>query len=293
MAFSKAGSNVMENYVERGLTRLHNTSEQSVKNYRLKVATFFICLTVIVSLPYLHLGIIHSLIFPGKPKVDRKSCTCSCFDTVFRGAYQSPGPSSYKHVYFNATWQTHRIWLFTVIFVLMAYESIKYVVGLLYNKLIRPSMLLLFLINLYPHYYSWWSYFSYYNEDFYNYYKHHMMFTITEIIATCLVLNLTDIRNKVVSWKILAIVSINTMHITIALMDQFFYHVVQGKGTNFQNARDIGLMIPDLCHVIIPLLELFLNAKNDRVPVKDLCFREEIMLCAVFVTIGTLLGRLL
>ena len=70
MVFSKAGSNYMENYVERGLTELHNTSEQSVKNYRLKVATFFIGLIVIVSLPYIHLGIILSVFF---------SMSCSSF----------------------------------------------------------------------------------------------------------------------------------------------------------------------------------------------------------------------
>lgn len=120
-----------------------------------------------------------------------------------------------------------------------------------------------------------------------------MMFTITEIIATCLVLNLCDIRNKIVTWKIFAIVSINTMHIMIAGMDQFFAHVVQGRGTNFQNARDIGLMIPDLCHVVIPLLELLMDAKRNGILIKNLCFKEEIMLCVVFVTIGTLFGKIL
>lgn len=293
MAFRKTGSNVMENFVEQKLMALHNTSETSVKNYKQKTIAFLTAAVVIISLPYIHFGIIQSMVFAGKPKVDRKSCNCSCFDTIFRGAYESPGKAGYKHVYFNITWQTCRIWIFTVIFILMAYESSKYLIGVISNKSLRISMFLLFFINLYPHYYSWWSYFSYYNEDFYDYYKHHMMFTITEIIATCLVLNLCDIRNPIVSWKVMAIVSINSMHVLIALMDQFFAHVIQGRGTHFQNVRNIALMVPDLFHVVIPLIELFTFARRSKKEVRDLCFKEEVMLCIVFVTIGTLIGKIL
>ncbi|XP_052104605.1 uncharacterized protein LOC127737749 [Mytilus californianus] len=293
MAFPKTGSNFMENYVEQRLTTIHNTSEQSVKNYRQKVITFFVGLFIIITLPYIHLGVLHRIIFPGKPKIDRRSCKCSCFDTVFRGSYESPGSSGYKHVYFNVTWQTYRIWIFTVLFILMAYESLKYLVGIISNKSLRKSMFVLFLVNLYPHYYSWWSYFSYYNEDFYDYYTHHMLFTITEIIATCLVLNLSDNQNPIVSWKILAIVSINTMHICIAGMDQFIAHVIRGKGTDFQNVRNIALMVPDLLHVVIPLLELFIHAKQNNKLLRELCFKEEVMLCVVFICLGTLFGKML
>ena len=116
----------------------------------------------------------------------------------FTGSYENPGKIPYKHIYFNATWQTSRIWLFTVVFILLAYESIRYIVPLVKSRHLRHSMFFLYIINLYPHYYSWWSYFSYYNEDFYNYFKHHMLFTVTEIIATCIVLNLCDSRNEII-----------------------------------------------------------------------------------------------
>ena len=56
MAFTKTGSNFMENFVEQRLTTLHNTSEQSVKNYRQKTIAFLVALVVIVTLPYIHLG---------------------------------------------------------------------------------------------------------------------------------------------------------------------------------------------------------------------------------------------
>ena len=56
MAFAKTGSNFMQSYVEDRLTTLHNTSEQSVKSYKQKTITFLIACVVIISLPYLHLG---------------------------------------------------------------------------------------------------------------------------------------------------------------------------------------------------------------------------------------------
>ena len=45
-------------------------------------------------------GVLHRLIFPGKPKIDRRSCKNSCFDTVFRGKKVSKSCSIYiLHVY--------------------------------------------------------------------------------------------------------------------------------------------------------------------------------------------------
>jgi hypothetical protein len=46
MAFAKTGSNYMESYVEDRLTSFHNTSEQSVKNYRQKTIAFLIACVV-------------------------------------------------------------------------------------------------------------------------------------------------------------------------------------------------------------------------------------------------------
>lgn len=67
-----------------------------------------------------------------------------------------------------------------------------------------------------------------------------MWFTVTEIITTCIVLNLCDKRNEIISWKILAIVSINVMHILVGGMDQFISDVIYGQGAAFHKARNIG-----------------------------------------------------
>jgi hypothetical protein len=79
-------------------------------------------------------------------------------DVLFcSGRYENPGIVTYKHVYFNSTPTTLKIWIFTAVFLLLFYESLRYLVGLLRSGApLRKSMLFLYLINLYPHYYSWW-----------------------------------------------------------------------------------------------------------------------------------------
>lgn len=215
------------------------------------------------------------------------------FSPSVTGAYENPGTTSYKHVYFNATWQTFRIWIVTVIFILMAYESAKYIARLIRERSIRKSMILLFVINLYPNYYAWWSYFSYYNEDFYNYFNHHMPFAVSEIIATLFVLHLCDVRNEVTSWKIFVIISINFVHILVSGMDQFVHHVIHGMGVSFQSTRDIMLMVPDLLHLFIPAIVLIRHAKRKEMKLSEVCNREEVLIFIFFISLGTLFGRII
>uniref|UniRef100_A0A1B0BXR2 Uncharacterized protein n=1 Tax=Glossina palpalis gambiensis TaxID=67801 RepID=A0A1B0BXR2_9MUSC len=120
--------------------------------------------------------------------VDRHFCTCSCWDTVFKGPYES-GVAAYKHMYFNATQNTFKMWLLT----------------------------------------------------------------ITELIATTMVMQLADSTNTVTSKKIFCIVGIALLHIIASSFDQFFLNVVRGEGYAHQIIRDIGFMVPDIMQLIIPL----------------------------------------
>lgn len=138
---------------------------------------------------------------------------------LFIGFYENLGVILYKYVYFNVIWQTFRIWIFIVVFILLVYESIKYLILLMRRRKLRISMFCLYLVNLYFYYYFWWFYFSYYNEDFYNYFKYYFMFIVTEIIVICIVLNFCDRKNEVVFWKVLVIVSINLMYILVSGLD--------------------------------------------------------------------------
>ncbi|KAK3769927.1 hypothetical protein RRG08_048138 [Elysia crispata] len=281
----------MQDYIERRLTEVH----YSAVEYKFcdKFLPALAAVVLIVLLPYLHIGVFYLKIWvPDKPQVDKRACTCSCFDTVFRGSYEMPGLVTYKHVYFNATSNTFKIWIFTVLFILLGYESIKYLVHVYRTSSFRRSWLALYIINIYPHYYSWWSFFSYYNEEFYTFFGHHMFFCITEIIVTAIVLNLCNKKNELKAWKMLMILAINLVHVIVSGSDQFIAHVLQGFGTSFQNARNIGLMVPDILHLAIPFYELVLFTRSNNLRLSELCYKEEALLLFTFIILASLVGRI-
>lgn len=83
------------------------------------------------------------------------------------GTYES-GIASYKHLYFNATENTMKIWILTVIAIIALYECAKHLINLMIHKSVRYSMIFLFCLSIFSHYYAWWAYVNYYNDDFYS-----------------------------------------------------------------------------------------------------------------------------
>lgn len=95
----------------------------------------------------------------------------------FIGTYES-GIASYKHLYFNATENTMKIWVLTVIAIIALYECAKHLISLMIIKQVRYSMIFLFCLSIFSHYYAWWAYVNYYNDDFYSQWNHQMFFTV-------------------------------------------------------------------------------------------------------------------
>lgn len=95
----------------------------------------------------------------------------------FLGTYES-GIASYKHLYFNATENTMKIWILTVVAIIALYECAKHLIGLMITKSVRYSMIFLFCLSIFSHYYAWWAYVNYYNDDFYSQWNHQMFFTV-------------------------------------------------------------------------------------------------------------------
>lgn len=120
----------------------------------------------------------HNGFFLIQRMVDKRFCSCSCWDTVFKATYES-GIASYKNFYFNATSNTMQIWLLTVIFIISLYEAMKYLVKLIISKQLRYSMAFLFCLSIFSHYYAWWSYLNYINDDFYSQWYHQTFFTVS------------------------------------------------------------------------------------------------------------------
>lgn len=290
-----AGNNRLQNYIETRLTDLHYHGIPGFKRIKHNFSLFIISIFFMSLLPFVHIAIIYKLIWvPDKAEVDRSGCSCSCFDTVFRGSYENPGVVLYKHIYFNSTWQTFKIWIATLFFILLTYESIKYLYHQFWPQIhIRWNMFALYVINIYPHYYSWWSIFNYYNEDFYVYFNHHIYFLLTELLATGIVLNMCNSRNEMSHWKMLGIIIISMIHILVSSVDQFIVHVIYGHGTNFQNVRNIALMVPDILHVIICAREIVKLHKNADSVLSVNNYKEEFGVTFVLIGLGTLFGKLL
>lgn len=110
--------------------------------------------------------------------VDKRFCSCSCWDTVFKGTYES-GIASYKHLYFNATKNSMKMWILIVGGVIALYECNKYLIKLMVKRRARYDMVLLFLSSIFSHYYAWWAYLNYMNDDYYSQWNHQLFFTVS------------------------------------------------------------------------------------------------------------------
>ena len=58
--------------------------------------------------------------------------------------------------------------------------------------------------------------------------------------------------------------SVATLHILASGWDQFVENVVKQEGELHQVMRDVGFMIPDILHIILPWFELKQMAKERR-----------------------------
>ncbi|KFB51772.1 AGAP007547-PA-like protein [Anopheles sinensis] len=219
--------------------------------------------------------------------VDKRFCSCSCWDTVFKGTYES-GIASYKHMYFNATQNTMKMWLLIVVGVIALYECTKHLVQLLLQSKVRYTMIVLFLLSIFSHYYAWWAYLNYYNDEYYHQWNHQLFFTITELISTSFVLHLANVENQVTARKTLSIVGIALLHILASGVDQFISNVFRGEGYPHQVVRDLGFMIPDVMHLILPLWLLRqtrLESFSTRPFYRDRNLRRDVVLMFFVVTV--------
>lgn len=227
-----------------------------------------------ILLPLVQFGTLSIVV--DKHEVNQDTCTCSCWDNVFKAGYES-GIASYKHLYFNCTYNTAVIWVISVIFFLGIYEAIKYIIDLylkgiffqhsIFNGvrdemsqfcvsgILRKRILILLAFSIYPHLYSWWMYFNYYNDEFYEQFWHQMLFTVTELISTLTVLTLASEEDALSHKKLLLILSIGLSHILISSWDQFVINVIRGHGEAHQVLRDVGFMLSDVINVSFSLYE--------------------------------------
>ena len=175
--------------------------------------------------------------------------------------------------------------------VLIAYECVKYLSVVILKRQLRMNMFVLFLSSLYAHYYGWWGLIQYLNEEYWQQWYHQIFFSLTELLSSAIVVHLCSKNVKIQAWKLLVILNINLMHIVIGGLDQFIDNVIKGEGQTFETVRDLGLMTPDVFHVLVSYFELRILAESQRVSIFKLFYREELMASGLLLVLFTILGK--
>lgn len=207
---------------------------------------------------------------------------------ILLGSYENGGIVRYKHLYFNATFQTLVIWITLLASIIVAYETLSRLLGLFRKKKIRWRMFILFVANLYPNYFSLWSFFNYINDEFYGYFMHQIFFTTTELFSTWNIVRMCSAEVDVAAWRIKTIVAIGCMHIIIGGVDQFFEQLILWQGDLSQQMRSLLLVALDVLHVMLPLKELAI-VRNSTL--KSCLTREEIGEIIFNILIGFVVGN--
>jgi hypothetical protein len=208
-----------------------------------------------IAFPLGHMLLFHFLWSEKNYPVDRNTCTCNCWDTAFKGSKDSlvmvvtticlnlnyfdyvhitgpyeSGVAHFKHVYFNSTPNTLKMWIITVVYVICLYETIKYFMLLAFNRTLRGSMALLLLSSLHSHYYNWWMHWGYWNDDFYPQWAHQFFFTFTELASTVFVIRNLDKGKGVEPHSLIFVGTVASFHILSSGLDQFVFNVLNMQG---------------------------------------------------------------
>ena len=76
------------------------------------------------------------------------------------------------------------------------------------------------------------------------------------------------------------------IHILASGFDQFVENVFKQKGELHQVLRDIGLMVPDILHLLLPWQELkIIGQRRGGVPLSHLISSKDFTMCAITVAV--------
>lgn len=123
--------------------------------------------------------------------------------------------------------------------------------NLYFESQLNYLMGILTIVSVYSHYYSFWSIFNYLNDDFYDQVFHQLIFSITEIIFTCITLKYSDKRRVLSRFCCQTMFTISLSHVYGSSFDQFISNVIKGEGALYQQSRDVLLFCSDILNVFI------------------------------------------
>lgn len=252
---------------------------------RRKCAVIFTTVSFLALLQYIVFGIVMRYWAPEKEPPDRKTCDCTCWDTVFKGSYVRKVGGYYLHFYFNATHQTLKIWI-TVLMIIVVYEVISYILFLFINRRVRVIPFLLLLSTIHSHYYTWWVFVGYWNDDFYKFWNHQVLFSVTELAASAALLPMLDSSRELNEDLFLVISTISTFHIVMGGIDQFIKNVLYHRGEWHQRMRDLGFMSTDLISLAVSISYIYYIRRSPASHPKGV-YRFAASTFAVFLLVAT------
>lgn len=185
--------------------------------------------------------------------VNKETCTCSCFDSRFKGGLHAHFPPSYKHWYFNMTFQSFLLWLWLVIGIAFCQQAVERIIRCVTAQTLNIIPLLLFLIALYSNFYGFWCVFNYVNDEFYPMMRSQAFFWATEMIVAATLLIHVEAARKTSDFHVDVCCSICCVHLLLA----GFEGVVRGafmRDLGLRNFRDIFLTSSDLLSSIYFIL---------------------------------------
>jgi len=133
-------------------------------------------------------------------------------------------------VYFNATANTGKMWVITVLGVVFLYETFKHMTLLAFKRRLRHSMAVLVLSSLHSHYYAWWGHWNYLNDSFFSMWNHQIFFTVSELASTIAVLMNIDTKSALKPLPLVFVANVALFHVLWSSLDQFVANVLTFQG---------------------------------------------------------------
>jgi hypothetical protein len=219
---------------------------------------------------------------PPSPFVpNRTTCECDCWDRAFKGIYYHSHVIQYKSVYFNMTWNTAYLFLWSLLHFVLLLKYIEWVVALFWTGRVRWLALILTGVSYYQMFYNWWATFNYINDSWYGLLPTQMFFNVTELIPALIIAPYAN-ANYIMNNSTLRTLglSVALAHMYLALGDQGWAHLFQQALDQkspfaFLKIRDGMFVLGDTATVVILVL-WGSRGHRSRIP--------------FFVTLGVLTG---
>ncbi|KAI9021867.1 hypothetical protein DFJ74DRAFT_706772 [Hyaloraphidium curvatum] len=122
-------------------------------------------------------------------QVDRKTCTCSCWDGGFTQHGESP-----RSIYFNLEPSVLAVGQWYLAYSVLAALALRRMLEAAWARCLRPDFAFAFAATVYPSFYCLWMKFNYLGLDYSKLWWSQLFFSLTELAAQALLALLADAR---------------------------------------------------------------------------------------------------